>query len=157
MAKVGAPSIYSDAIAMEICTRIADGESLRSICKDEHMPGRITVLYWLADGRHAEFLSQYVRAREAQADTLAEEILDIADEVQVDVRYNGEDVTLDISSNAVARNRLRVDARKWYAAKLAPKKYGEKLAVGGDDDMPPVRHSVDVNLTPAEAYRKLIG
>ena len=142
---------------MEICTRLADGESLRAICKDEHMPGRITVLYWLADGKHAEFLSQYVRAREAQADGLAEEILDIADETQVDARYNGDDVTLDISSNAVARNRLRVDARKWYAGKLAPKKYGDKLAVGGDDSMDAIKHTVDATLTPAEAYRKLIG
>ena len=44
----------------------------------------------------------------------------------------------------IARSRLRVDARKWLAAKLAPKKYGEKIAVGGADDLPPIKQSLRV-------------
>lgn len=125
----GRPSIYSDEIAMEICTRLAAGESMRKICDDERMPHRTTVLYWLADGKHEEFVSQYTRAREAQADHLADEIVEIADEITVEARYQGEDVVLDVSAAAVARNRLRVDARKWYAAKVVPKKYGERHAL----------------------------
>ena len=54
----GRPSIYSDQIAMEICTRLAHGESMRSICEDPKMPHRTTVLWWLADGEHEEFVSQ---------------------------------------------------------------------------------------------------
>lgn len=143
MAAKGAPSAYSDDIAAHIVTELVNGRSLRSICReDKGMPNVSTVIRWLANPEYSEFCAQYARAREAQADILADEILDIADETQVDARYNGEDVTLDISSNAVARNRLRVDARKWYTSKLAPKKYGEKLAIGGADDLPPVQQQV---------------
>ena len=111
---------------------------MRSICEDPKMPHRTTVLWWLADGKHEEFVSQYTRAREAQADHYAEEIIDIADEVEVEARYQGEDVTLDVSASAVARNRLRVDARKWYASKLVPKKYADKTAheLTGKDGAP---------------------
>src|SRR3546814_4173198 len=68
-------------------------------------------------------LQQYARARDNQADTLADEILDIADDGSND--YVGEDEKYN--GDAVARSRLRVDARKWLAGKLAPKKYGEKI------------------------------
>ncbi len=92
-------------------------------------------MVWL-DGRHAEFTEQYVRAREAQADKMAEEILSIADEDCTMVRADkhgsrdedgqgNTEVVFD--ATAVARNRLRVDARKWLASKMAPKKYGDKI------------------------------
>jgi hypothetical protein len=91
-----------------ICERIASGESLVAICADEDMPHRQRVHEWLAGD--PEFADKYARAREDQADTLADEIVSIAD--------NGTG-----DSN---RDRLRVDARKWVAAKLKPKKYGER-------------------------------
>lgn len=94
------------------------------------MPAQATVFRWLADDRYAAFREQYARAREAQADALVDEMLDIADDGTNDwmadresedgFRYNGD---------AVQRSRLRIDARKWMAAKLQPKKYGEKLEV----------------------------
>jgi hypothetical protein len=132
------PTSYTDEIAMEICTRLAEGESLRTICEDERMPSRRTVLYWLLDKDHEEFLRQYTFAREAQADHYAEEIVEISDEVEVETIYRGESVVLDVSVTAVNRNRLRVDARKWYASKLAPKKYSEKHALEhtGKDGQP---------------------
>jgi hypothetical protein len=91
---------------------------------------------------YIEFRHQYARAREAQADFLAEEILQIADDGENDTyaTENGPAVNHDV----VQRSRLRVDARKWLASKLAPKKYGDKLAVGGADDMPPIGHSLKV-------------
>lgn len=49
---------------------------------------------------------------------------------------DGEDVKVVFDSTAVARNRLRMDARKWVASKLKPKKYGDKLALAGDDESP---------------------
>ena len=139
----GRPSIYSDEIAMAITSRMAEGESLRSICRDPGMPGRVTVLYWLADGKHAEFLSQYSRACEARADLIFDEILEISDESEVAANYQGDQVTLDLSPTAVARNRLRIDARKWAASKMVPKKYGDKTTVAGDADNPV---KMDVNL-----------
>lgn len=77
-------------------------------------------------------IEQYARARESQADKLAEDVLAIADELTIEAKHQGEDVTLDVSASAVARNRLRVDARKWLAGKMAPKRYGDRLALDAD-------------------------
>lgn len=106
---------------------------------------------WLADDNKQSFRIKYTRAREVQADFHAEQIIEIADELTVEAKYNGEDVTLDISSTAVARNKLRVEARKWYAAKLAPKKYGEKVTnEHTGTDGAPISHSLSVTfVSPA--------
>jgi hypothetical protein len=124
----GRPSSFTPEIADEICEKLIDGKSLRSICCDPAMPGVATVCRWLA--ANDEFRKQYARAREAQADTLADEIVDIADDGSND--YMGEDDKYN--GDAVQRSKLRVDARKWVAAKLKPKKYGEKIDVtsGGE-------------------------
>lgn len=126
---MGRPSDFTQEIADAICERIADGESLRSICQGDGMPNRITVFRWLNDPGRESFRNQYARAREEQAEFYAESIVDISDEVEVEATYQGEEVKLDLSSAAIARNRLRVDARKWYASKLAPKKFGDFKAV----------------------------
>ena len=78
--KPGRPTVYSDKLAATICGRLAEGESLRTICADDAMPGKSTVLRWLLDGEHKVFRDQYARAREAQADYFADEILAIADD-----------------------------------------------------------------------------
>ena len=124
---VGRPSMYSDALAAEICRLMAEeGMSVRKLCERPDMPSRITIINWLADERRAEFLNQYTQAREALADYYAEQTVDISDEEETTTKRNGEDVEVVFDAVAVARNRLRMDARKWYASKLAPKKYGDK-------------------------------
>lgn len=92
------------------------------------MPGYSTVLAWKVskDPTFHDFQEMYARAKEDQADFLAEEILDIADD-------SSQDTTTDQQGNArcdtewVQRSKLRVDTRKWIAAKLKPRKYGDKL------------------------------
>lgn len=130
----GRPTDYSIELTASICVRLAEGESLRSICRDDDMPSLATIFVWL--GKHPEFVDQYARAREEQAETLASEIIDIADEECTMVKSSkhpsaakdGEDeLEVVFDSTAVARNRLRVDARKWVAAKLKPKVYGDKI------------------------------
>jgi len=122
--KRGRPSRYTPELAAVICERLAGGESLRSICADEAMPGMSTVMGWLFDDKHEGFPEQYARAREAQAELRADEITDIADGVE-----HG-------ASEAVQAARLRVDARKWIAAKLLPKRYGDKVQHTGDGGGP---------------------
>lgn len=134
------PSSFTQKIADTICMRLAEGESLRKICADEAMPSAVTVFKWLSDETKTEFVKQYARAREAQADTLADEILEIADDGTRDTYIDSEG-NERTDQDVIARSRLRVDARKWYASKVAPKKYGDKLAVGGADDLPPVQFS----------------
>lgn len=91
------------------------------------MPNKKTVLRWL--GHHEEFSAQYARAREDQADSLAEECLDIADNASNDWMERNDPNNPGWVANGehTQRSRLRLDARKWFASKVAPKKYGEKL------------------------------
>jgi hypothetical protein len=128
---VGRPSIFTDEVGLVICERLADGESLRTIGCDPEMPSQRTIYRWLA--ANEEFRQQYARARETQADTLFDEILDIADDGSNDWMERHDDQGGNIgwkeNGEAMQRSRLRVDARKWMAGKLRPKKYGEKIDV----------------------------
>ena len=118
---MGRPTDFTSELADAICERLADGESLRSICSGDTLPHKATVFRWLA--KNADFRDQYTRAREVQADSLVDDIIDIAD----------ADVTEAVE---VQQARLRVDARKWLAGKLRPKVYGDKLELAGDPDRP---------------------
>lgn len=129
----GAPSTYSEHIANVICIRIAEGESLRKILRDEGMPAQSTVYDWLL--RHPEFAEQYTRAREEQADSLADEIIDIADEqpeiVAVVDKKTGALIEHKLDGAFLQWQKNRIEARKWTAMKLKPKKYGDRVAVEG--------------------------
>lgn len=106
------------------------------------MPSQSMVFRWLADDRYITFRESYVRAREAQADALFDEMLNIADDGSNDwMEKRREDGSLETAVNHehISRSKLRVDTRKWMAAKLAPKKYGEKLQHTGADGEGPVQ------------------
>lgn len=129
--------MFNQEIADKICEELAtSSKSLRTICKQKGMPAVRTILYWLSEGEKTNseehfraFLRQYTRAREMQADHMAEEIIEIADDgsndymtiVKGDQEYNVE------NKEVTNRSRLRVDSRKWIASKLKPKKYGDKV------------------------------
>lgn len=135
--KIGRPSKYSDEMAEKICEKIANGRSLRSICAEDGMPTTSTVCKWLIENK--EFSEQYTRARDKQADYFAEEIIEIADSAEAE-------------SAAVAKAKLQIDARKWAASKIAPKKYGDKQELdvkSSDGSMTP---AVRLN---AEEFRKI--
>ena len=123
------PTKYTNKLGLEICARIAEGESVRSICRD-----------------HKEFSDQYERSRAAKADNLFEEMLEIADDgtndftekeiaegVKVE-QYNGEHVH---------RSRLRLDTRKWALSKMLPKRFGDKQEV---------KHTGAVDINPAATF-----
>lgn len=131
-AVTGRPSNYTPELADAICTRIASGESLRSICEDEAMPAQSTVYLWLM--REQGFSEQYARARELQAETFVDEIVEIADDGHNDwmLRKFGNDERWVENGEAMRRSQIRIDARKWHASKLAAKKYGDKVQVAGD-------------------------
>ena len=120
-------SDYSDEKADAICERLADGESLRSICRDDDMPDKATVLRWL--GVHEAFRDQYARAREMQADALFDEALDIADTPVegVKTKTTSDGKLEETRGDMIEHRRLQVETRKWMVGKLAPKKYGDKV------------------------------
>lgn len=132
------PSDYNTETTDIICERIANGESLRAICEDDNMPDKTTVLRWLRSSE--TFRTQYAGAREDQADALFDDILTIADDGQNDwmERKDAEDENIGWRENgeAIRRSQLRIDARKWMAGKLKPKKYSEKLQLAGDPENP---------------------
>ena len=121
----GRPSDYSQEVAAAICGRLSCGESLTKICKDEAMPAISTVYKWMMQNK--EFSESYARAREEQADTLADEIVSIADDARNDTQVD-EDGNRIVDFDHINRAKLRVDARKWVAAKLKPKAWGDKVA-----------------------------
>jgi hypothetical protein len=106
--------MYSEDLAYEICNRLAEGESIRQICRDDHMPSRVTVFRW--QNEKPEFVANIMRAREGQADCLHDDMADIEGEVR-----SG---SLDPQAA-----RVIIWSKQWRAGKLAPKKYGDKSAV----------------------------
>lgn len=145
-AKKGRPSTYQAEIAAKICARLAQGEPLKGICRDDDMPADSTVRGWVIDDVQG-FAAQYARARDLGLDALAEDILSIADTPQVGQKTVSKATGLEVTEgDMIEHRRLQVDARKWYLSKVAPKKYGDKLAIGGADDLPPIKTESDDQL-----------
>jgi len=141
------PSTYTEELADQICARIAEGESMRSIARDESMPAMSTLFLWLRT--HTEFSEQYAKAKEESAAAWFEDIVDIADnqvgtpvttsvvdeegnETVSVLELDGKPV-MEIDASAVNHAKLRVDSRKWALSKLLPKKYGDRLDLGNAD------------------------
>ena len=130
--KLGRPTTYNEEIASVICGRMANGESLRSVCRDEAMPALSTVFLWVS--KHKAFSEQYTKAMAARADAWFEDIVDIADDSSND--YIETEEGERFNSEHVNRSRLRIDARKWMIARMLPKKYGDnKVGASSEIDL----------------------
>ena len=125
---VGRPTTFSKEMAETICARMAEGESLRAICRDHYMPHRSSVYQWLR--KNAAFADLYTQARELLVEHWADEILTIADDGTTDFVVkkgrNGTEYEA-VDQEHIQRSRLRVDSRKWLMSKLAPRKYGDRV------------------------------
>lgn len=131
----GRPSAYKEELAAEICERMASGESLREICRDDHMPARSTVFLWIAHNKEG-FSDRYAKAFEARMYFHADELLDIADDGKNDwmERQNEGKEAYAVNGEAIARSRLRVDTRKWLMSKLIPQ-YSDKPEQSNNSDL----------------------
>lgn len=119
----------------ELCQHIVSGGHLAGFARENGF-AYVTMLRWINSS--ADYVEMYARAREDRADVLADEIVAIADEdctmIKADRHGSKDDdgngnTEVVFDQTAVARNKLRVDARKWAASKLKPRTYGEKLEV----------------------------
>ena len=117
--KVGRPGLYCQKMADKICSLMSEGRSLRSIAGKSGVPSPQAIRKWLNE--KPEFVAQYKRAMDERANYYAEEIVDLAD-----------------NSTDPKKTRLQIEARKWVACKLLPKKYGDKLDITARDETPPV-------------------
>ena len=140
--KRGAPTIKTPELLNAIFAGISLGRSARAMCVEVGISQRV-LWNWLASDE--ELMRQYLRAKELCVDAYAEEIIEISDDGSRDTHIDekGREV---INREVIARAQLRIDARKWYAARLAPKKYGDKLPVTHEagDAKKTVVHSVEV-------------
>ncbi|PZU22213.1 MAG: terminase small subunit protein [Shinella sp.] len=125
----GRPTDYTQEIADVICERLAEGESLRTICAEEGMPHKATVFRWLA--KHDQFATIYAHAREIQAEVLADELVEISDDGTNDwmerKNEDGETIGWRENGEAMRRSQLRISTRQWIAERMLPKKYGAKI------------------------------
>jgi hypothetical protein len=121
---------YSPELCDEICERLSNGEPLRQICRDEHMPTWRSVYDWL--GKYPDFASAIARARELGYDAIAEECFEIADDAKNDwMEKFGKDGSpgYELNGDHVQRSKLRIWTRTQLLAKWSPKKYGDKQQI----------------------------
>ncbi len=132
----GRPTIYTEEMADEICSRLAGGESLRNICRDKHMPNISTALVWVVDGKHPKYSAQYTQAREAQGYYYADSMLEVANMV-------GRE---EMSPQAA---KVIMDAYKWTAERNASKSYAPRKSID--------HTSSDASMTPAPTRIELVA
>ena len=146
----------TDELFDEICERMVNGESVRSICQDDHMPAISTLMKILRTNPNRT--SQYALAMQMRADAMFEEVLNIADDGSNDFMLKNADDPTSFALNGehVQRSRLRVDTRKWALGRMNPKKYGEKTFIGGVEDAPiKVQNTIDVSKLSLEELEML--
>ena len=150
-------TIYTPELGEDICTALAEGHSLRKICKQDDMPCLSTVINWIrlgheGDEKYTAFLAQYLRARELQAELIQDEILDIADDGSNDT-VKDKDGNERVNKEWVQRSKLRVDARFRMLERMRPKTQKHIVEHQGKDGGP--IESKDVTDSPEEIKKKL--
>jgi len=133
--KIGRPSKYTPELAKEICERLSDGEPLRQICRDNHMPAWTAIYAWAAQDKALS--ERIAQAREQGYDAIAEDLLAIAD-----TPLMGETETSSANGLTITRQdmlghrKLQIETRLKLLAKWNPKKYGDRQILAGDKDNP---------------------
>lgn len=112
---------YTPELAAKFCAAIADGGTLRSVCKKPGMPSKATVFRWL--GMHVEFQKMYETATDERTDIMIDDIVDIADNCKTD-------------ADSIRKAKLRIHARVEQAQRMKPRKYGAKMQLTGDGGGP---------------------
>ncbi len=154
---MGAKTTYTQEKADAICERLAKGESLESICRGEEMPAAPTVRRWILEDVEG-FAALSARAYSLGYEALAEQCLIIADTplegVETTTKANGD--TEEKRGDMLQHRRLQIDTRMRLLGKWAPKRYGDKVQLGGDPDSP-LKMDATVTVTSEDAYKRMIG
>ena len=129
----GRPSLYTLALAEEVCERLSNGETLEDICRSAHMPATRTVYLWTET--HESFAADFARARTRGFDAIAAEALRIANTPHEGVEYitKGDGSEETRRGDMLGHRKLQIETRLKLLAKWDPKRYGEKLALEVDD------------------------
>src|ERR1700761_9063220 len=126
-----AATVFTQALFDRICEQMAEGKSLRAICKGRDMPNKRTVMRWIEND--TALRAQYSEAQNLRAEHYFDQIIEIAD-----------------GKSDPAKTRVQVDARKWVLARMNPKKYGDKFTqeLTGPNGGPLQVERVRLNMTP---------
>lgn len=103
-------NLNDEAVQNELIARIIAGEGVEEICRDKHMPSHETVYCKMAGDE--TFLRRIAHAREQQQEAVCEKMVDLA------YKATPEDWQV---------RKLQINTLQWRAARLAPKKYGDKI------------------------------
>jgi hypothetical protein len=122
----GRPSGYNETITAEIAERLSNGEPMKKICRDEHMPHYVTVLKW--QRAHPEFSDLTARAKAEGTHALADECIEIADDKTIDPQHK----------------RFMIDTRIRLIGKWNSKAYGEKVEMAATGHIA-VSHTLDIS------------
>lgn len=151
----GRPLTFTQEKADEVCSRVSGGEPLAAVCRDMGI-GLTTWYDWVKE--RPNLAEAIARAREAGYDMIAVDTLKIADTPVEAVTERSTANGLEITrQDALGHRKLQIETRLKLLAKWDPKRYGDKLAIGGADDLPAVQQNTVVTLDPSEAYKRMIG
>lgn len=129
----GRPSLYTLALAEEVCERLSNGETLEDICRSAHMPATRTVYLWTET--HESFAADFARARTRGFDAIAADALRIANTPVEGIEYvtKADGGVEERRGDMLGHRKLQIETRLKLLAKWDPKRYGEKLALEVDD------------------------
>lgn len=152
MGKVISKVTFSQKVADEICSRLAEGEPLRQICRDKHMPSWQAVYQWIE--KYEDFARHIARARKLGFDAIAEEALEIADTpiLGEETEETDDGKTKTKRGDMLGHRKLQVETRLKLLAKWCPQLYGDRssMALTGPDGGP-------VQISDAERGVKAAG
>lgn len=132
-------------LKQEIIERTANGESLKQILNDERMPSRFTINR--EEKRDNEFGADMKTARQVAADIYVDEMMEIADDAAQDIKPDGT-----VNYELVARSKMRIDQRRWIAARFDPARYGDKVQTDITSNGETIEAKV---ISPMEAARQV--
>lgn len=127
------PTFFSEELAVEICDTISRTPmSIAGLCrKNPHWPCKDTIFEWRR--KYKFFSDLYARAKQEQVEAIVDQMMEIAEGTSEDY-YQDENGKKKFDKEHVQRSRLRIDTAKWFACKLAPRIYGDRIKIDSDDD-----------------------
>jgi hypothetical protein len=139
---------YSEHVALRICEQLADGKTLKQICRAKGSPARSTVYAWLAE--HPEFNTMFQTARNEHIDNEFDRLDDLVNQKPPTDAYGRVD------QGWVANQKVKVAALQWKLSKLRPREFSDRMELTGAEGaplMPPAEELSPERI--AEAARRI--